>query len=356
MVAKREKDAIREPIHAVSGLAAMAKGQQLEPFTYDPPKLKEHDVRVSVTHCGICFSDIQAIDDDFNITPYPFVPGHEIVGRVSEVGPAVEGLRVGDKVGMGWQARSCGKCEWCLKGEEQLCEDVDKNGVWIPHGGFASSVTADGRFVYHLPERMPPEVAAVLLCAGVTVYSPLRAYKAGPSSKVCVVGVGGLGHLAIQFARALGSEVTVISSSPGKKEEAFGFGASHFVLAGDKERMKQLQYTFDQVLYTAHADLDWTRLLLTVKTNGRLVIMGFPPANVSVDLMELVVHQQSITGSFLGSRAVMREMLDFAHAHKIAPKVELMPMARANDAVHRVRENKARYRVVLINDEGRTRN
>jgi uncharacterized zinc-type alcohol dehydrogenase-like protein len=348
----REKETLRTRPGAVHGFAAMAKGRQLEPFTYDPPELKEHEVRVSVTHCGICFSDIHAIDDFYGITSFPFVPGHEVVGHVSEVGSAVAGLRVGDRVGMGWQGRSCMKCEWCLKGEEQLCKDVEKNGVWAPHGGFASSVTADARFVYPLPESMPSEVGAVLLCAGVTVYSPLRTFKAGPSDKVCVVGVGGLGHLAIQFAHALGCEVTVISSSPGKKEQALGFGADDFVVAGDNERIKQLYYNFDLVLYTGHTEIDWTRVLWTVKTNGRLVMMGFPPANVSVDLMELVVHQQSVTGSFLGSRATMKEVLSFAQAHKIAPMVEQMPMAQANEAIQKVKENKARYRIVLVNDGG----
>ncbi len=327
----------------------------MKPFTFDPPKLGAHEVRVAVTHCGICYSDIHAIEDFYGISKFPFVPGHEVVGHVCEVGKAVKGLKAGDRVGMGWQGRSCGKCEWCLKGEEQLCEEVEKNGVWDPHGGFAASVTADSRFVYPIPKGMPSEDAAVLLCAGVTVYSPLRGYKAGKSSNVCVVGIGGLGHLAIQFARALGCEVTVVSSSKGKKEQARAFGADDFVLAGDSKRLRQLHYNFDLVLYTGHTDVDWTRLLLTVRTNGRMVMMGFPPANVSFDAMELVVHQQSITGSFLGSRAVMRETLEFAQKHKIKPWVELMPMARANEAVERVKANKARYRVVLVNDGGRSK-
>ena len=352
MPANREKEVSRTRQGIVHGFAAMAKGQQLVPFTYDPPKLKKYEVRVSVTHCGICFSDIHAIDDFYGITPFPFVPGHEVVGYVSEMGSAVKGLRVGDRVGMGWQGRSCMKCEWCLKGEEQLCEHVEKNGVWEPHGGFASSITADGRFVYRLPRGMLSEVGAVLLCAGVTVYSPLRRFKAGPSHKVCVVGIGGLGHLAIEFAHALGCEVTAISSSPGKKEQALKFGADDFVLAGDNDRIKQLYYNFDLVLYTGHAEIDWTRVLWTVNTNGRLVMMGFPPASVSMDLMELVVHQQSVTGSFLGSRAMMKEVLSFAQAHKIAPMFELMPMAQVNQAIQKVKDNKARYRVVLVNDGG----
>jgi len=221
-------------LQIVWGYASKAVAQRLEHFAYESPKLGEYDVRVSVTHCGVCYSDIQAIDNYYDITTYPFVPGHEIVGYVTELGPAAIGLKKGDRVAIGWQARSCMRCEWCLSGEEQLCEDVENNGVWFPHGGFSSSVIADSRFAYPLPDAMPPEDAAVFMCAGITVFSPLRTYSADSSSKVGVIGVGGLGHLAIQFAHALGCEVTAFSSSPEKKEEALAFGADDFVLAGTK--------------------------------------------------------------------------------------------------------------------------
>lgn len=335
----------------ICGYAAKEKGRELEPFSYEPPKLNQNEVRVFVTHCGLCYSDIYAIDDFYGITTYPFVPGHEIVGHVSEMGPAVTGLKIGDRVGIGWQGRSCMRCEWCLKGEEHLCVDVANNGSWFPYGGFSSSVKVDSRFAYPLPEDMPSEVAAVLLCAGITVYSPLRSYVTGPSRKVGVIGVGGLGHLAIQFARALDCEVTAISSSPRKEREALAFGADHFILSGDKDSLRQARYSFDLLLYTAHSEIDWTSLLLTVRTNGRFIMIGFSPVSMMFDPLELVVHQQSITGSFLGSRAAMHEMFLFAQAKSIKPKIELMPMKQVNEAINRLKENKARYRIVLINDD-----
>jgi len=331
----------------------MAKGQTLERFSYEPPKLKDHEVRVSATHCGICYSDLQAIDDDYGITKYPFVPGHEIVGSVTEVGPAVTLLRESVRVGIGWQARSCGRCEDCLRGDDQLCKEVEDNGMWTPYGGFASSVAVDERFAFPLPDGMPSEDAAVLLCAGLATYSPLRAYKAGPSTKVGVLGVGGLGHLAIQFAHALGCEVTVLSSSPDKEERARAFGADHFLLAGDTAALKKLVRSLDLILYTSHSVPDWTRVVNSLRNNGHLVLIGFPPTDVTFDAEELVVHQYSITGSFLGNRATMREMLSVAQAKQIKPWVELMPMAQVNEAIQRLKENKARYRIVLVNETDR---
>jgi uncharacterized zinc-type alcohol dehydrogenase-like protein len=332
----------------VLGYAAKAAGQPLEPFEYAPPELGEYDVRVSVILCGVCHTDIHAVDNYYGITTYPFVPGHEIVGYVSAVGPAVSGLKEGDRVGIGWQGRSCMQCEWCLKGEEQLCMDIVPSGVWVPYGGFSSSVVADGRFAYSLPPGMPSQVAAILMCAGITVYSPLRMYVAEPTEKVAIVGVGGLGHLAIQFAHALGCEVTAISSSPEKKEQALAFGADRFIDSNDQASLRQVDYGFDLLMCTASGGIDWEALLMTLKKKGRLVLLGFP--DVALNSTDLVAHQLSITGSFLGNRATMREMLAFAQDQGIAPEVELMPMSQANEAIQRVKENKARYRIVLFNE------
>jgi uncharacterized zinc-type alcohol dehydrogenase-like protein len=279
------------------------------------------------------------------------VPGHEIVGTVSAVGRAVSELKEGDRVGIGWQGRSCMRCEWCLRGEEQLCQDIDNNGTWKPYGGFSSSVIVDGRFAYPLPAAMPSEVAAVLMCAGISVYAPLRSYAAGGSQRVAVSGVGGLGHLAIQFAHALGCEVTAISSSPDKREQALKFGADHFIVAQDRAGMRQVRLSFDLLLYTSHVKCDWTSLLNSLRSNGRLAVIGFSDDPVTFDPLELVVHQMSITGSFLGNRAAMKEMLSFAQAQGIAPEIELMSMSQANDAIRKVRENRARYRIVLVNHE-----
>jgi len=226
--------------------------------------------------------------------------------------------------------------------------DIVPSGVWVPYGGFSSSVVADGRFAYSLPPGMPSQVAAILMCAGITVYSPLRMYVAEPTEKVAIVGVGGLGHLAIQFAHALGCEVTAISSSPEKKEQALAFGADRFIDSNDQASLRQVDYGFDLLMCTASGGIDWEALLMTLKKKGRLVLLGFP--DVALNSTDLVAHQLSITGSFLGNRATMREMLAFAQDQGIAPEVELMPMSQANEAIQRVKENKARYRIVLFNE------
>lgn len=336
----------------VSGHVAKAVGQELEPFTYEPPRLRDHEIRVSVTHCGVCHSDVHAIDNYYGVTEFPFVPGHEVVGHVSELGPGVVDVKIGDRVGIGWQGRSCMKCEWCLKGDEHLCDDIVNAGVWTPYGGFASSVTVDSRFAYSLPASMPSEFAAVLLCAGVTVYSPLRSNPTGRRRNVGVIGVGGVGHLAIQFAHALGCEVTAISSSLDKEEEALALGADHFIVATDGKNLRKRSFTFDMLMYTGSSNQDWTSLLRALRNNGKLVMLGFPPVHVAFEPVEMVVHQRSIAGSFIGNRAVMREMLGFAHERGIKPLVELMPMSQINEAIRKVKEGKARYRIVLVNEPG----
>lgn len=339
----------------IQGYAAKAVGQPLEPFAYEPPKLGEHDVRVSVTHCGVCHTDIHAIDDYFSITNFPFVPGHEIVGYASALGSTVTGLKEGDRVGIGWQGRSCGKCEWCMKGETQLCMEIGNTTVMVPYGGFSTSVVADHRFVYPLPQSMPSETAAVLMCAGITVYSALRKHVTSPALKVAVLGVGGLGHLAIQFAHAFGCEVTAMSSSPEKKEQALRFGADHFInsthITSSTDRdsdMRQFDYSYDLLICTADHGINWSPLLMTLKKRGRLVLLGFP--DLELNSTNLVAHELSITGSLIGNPPMMREMLAFAQEHGIKPIIELMPLSQVNAALQKVKENKARYRVVLVND------
>ncbi|MBU1227475.1 MAG: NAD(P)-dependent alcohol dehydrogenase [Actinobacteria bacterium] len=342
----------------VLGYAAPAPGQPLEPFTYEAPDLEDQEIRVSVTHCGVCFTDIHAIDDHFGVFSFPLLPGHEIVGRVTETGKAASGHEVGDLVGIGWQGRCCGGCEWCEAEQEHLCQEIPSCGTWTPYGGFASEVVVDGRFAYPLPAGMAAETAAVLMCAGIAVYPPLRLFATGPSCRVGIVGIGGLGHLAIQFAHALGADVTALSSSPGKEVEARRFGADHFVVSTDREAMAGIEYGFDLLICTAHGGIDWGTLLMSLRRTGRLVLVAFSPVHLEAaggdggagPLVDLIAHELSITGSFLGSRADMREMLGFAQEHGITPQVESMPMSRVNDAIRLVRENRARYRVVLVNE------
>jgi uncharacterized zinc-type alcohol dehydrogenase-like protein len=337
----------KEFLSTIRAYAAEAQGKPLKLQTFKAPKLGEQDVRISITHCGVCHTDVSAIDDYYDITKYPFVPGHEVVGYVSEAGSAVSGVKEGDRVGVGWQGRSCMKCEWCLSGEEHLCIGIVKAATWDPYGGFSTSVVADSRFAYHLPEGMRSENAAVLLCAGVTVYSPLRTYAKGSGLKIGVVGVGGLGHLALQFAHAMGFEVTAISSSPKKKEEAFGFGADHFIDANDWDALLRVEFGLDLLLCTSSGGVNWVPLLETLKKKGKMILVGFPP--VDFKPVDLVAHELAIAGSFLGNRATMKEMLLFAQEHDIKPKIELMPMSQVNEALERVRANKARYRIVLEN-------
>ena len=332
----------------IRGYAAEAQGRPLKLQTLKAPKLGEHDVRISITHCGVCHTDVSAIDDYYEITTYPFVPGHEIVGYVSAVGKAARGIKEGDRVGVGWQGRSCMKCEWCLKGEEHLCMDIVKAATWDPYGGFSTSVVADSRFAYHLPKAMTPENAAVLLCAGVTVYSALSKYaKKGSAQQIGIIGVGGLGHLAIQFAHAMGFEVTAISSSPKKKEEAFGFGADHFIVSSDPDALRRVEFGLDLLLCSASTVDNLFALMETLKKRGEFVLVGFP--SIDLEPIDVVSHELAITGSFLGNRKTMKEMLKFAQAHDIKPKIELMPMSQVNKALKRVKENKARYRIVLEN-------
>jgi len=338
---------IDKPSQTIGVYAAAAKGKVLKRDVRRPPKLGPGDVRVSVTHCGVCHTDISAIDDYYRITEYPFVPGHEIVGHVSEKGRAVAGLKEGDRVGIGWQGRSCGKCRWCKTGHVNLCYDIVNGASWLPNGGFSDSVIADSRFAYPIPKAMRSENAAVLLCAGITVYSPLRAYLTGTSRKVGVVGVGGLGHLAIQFCRVLGCEVTAISSSPDKKNEALGFGADHFMDANDRGALDKAEFSLDLLLVASSAGVPWGPVVNVLEKKGRLVLLGFPM--ISLHPRDVVAHEVSITGSFIGNHAAMKEMLRFAQDSGIKPMIELMPMTQVNKAIQRVRENKARYRIVLVN-------
>lgn len=344
------------PRPTVHGYAARTAGSPLEPFSYEAPDLGASEVRVAVTHCGVCFTDVHAIDDHFGVFSFPLMPGHEVVGRLTELGPDVSGLREGDLVGVGWQGRSCGRCEWCREGDDHLCRDIASCGTWTPYGGFATEVVVDGRFASPIPPGMPHEEAAVLMCAGAAVYPPLRRY-ADASRRVGIVGIGGLGHLAIQFAHALGCDVTAVSTSPAKEGEARAFGADHFLVSTDQAAMDEVAFGFDLLLCTAHGDLDWSNLLLSLTKRGRLVLVAFPPLHLAAGgtagtagpLVDLVVHELTITGSFLGSPAEVREMLAFAQEHGITPLVETMPMPMVNRAIERLRENRARYRIVLTN-------
>lgn len=332
----------------VKAFAALTKGAKLTPFTFDPFPLKKNELRVDITHCGLCGSDIHAIEDDYSAFNFPFVPGHEVVGNISETGSDISASRIGERVGIGWQARSCGHCEWCLKGEVQLCLAVEDNGTWTPYGGFSTSIVVQDDFAYPLPEDLPSEDAAVLLCAGLTVFTALSRYYSPAAPKIGIVGIGGLGHLALQFASAMGYEVTAISTSSKKREEALAFGASNFIDTSQTAAYRPFDGYFDRLLITSQGNLDWDDLQDILKRRGKIILVAFP--HIDLDPVDLVVHELSILGSFVGTPDEMRKMLTFAAQHKIAPMVELMPMSQVNEAIKRVRQNKARYRIVLVND------
>lgn len=332
----------------IRGYAAKKPNGPLEPFQYDPKPLESHEVEVKISHCGICHSDIHLIDNDWGITDFPFVPGHEIVGTVTALGAEVQGLDKGQRVGIGWQRSACLKCEYCLRGFENLCSQLKDTCVGN-HGGFAEAIRIDHRFAFPLPDGLESEYAAPLLCAGVTVYSPLVYYKVRPSMKVGVIGIGGLGHLALQFASKMGCEVTAFSSTPEKESEARGLGAHHFVYDNDSQTMEKVASTQDFILSTVNADLNWESYVDALRPGGRLCFVGVPKEAISIPVFSLIVGRNSICGSPIGSRTDIREMLDFAVLNDIKPCIETIPMSKVNEGIDRLRNNQVRYRVVLEN-------
>ncbi len=332
----------------IQGLAAHAAGAELLPFRYDPGKLGAHEVEIGVTHCGICRSDLHLIANDWGTSQYPFIPGHEIVGNVAAVGSEVSSLAVGQRVGLGWQSNSCGQCEWCISGQENLCANSEGTCVHR-HGGYADRVRANARFVIPIPDTLASEQAAPLLCAGITVYNPMRINGVNPSSRVGVVGIGGLGHIAIQFARVFGAEVTAFSTSSGKEEDARLLGAHHFVNSLESKAMKEVAGSLDFILTTVSASQDWGAYLMALRPNGTLWFVGAPPSPVSVHAFPLISGLRTIGGSPVGSPFRLREMLDVAARHSVKATTELFPMARANEAIEKVKKSKVRYRAVLAN-------
>jgi uncharacterized zinc-type alcohol dehydrogenase-like protein len=332
----------------IQGLAAHAAGAELLPFRYEPKELGQQDVEIAISHCGICHSDLHLISNDWGISQYPFIPGHEIIGTVSAVGVGVHSLKVGERVGLGWQSNSCGECEWCTRGMENLCLTAEATCVHR-HGGYASRVQANARFVIPIPEALASENTAPLLCAGITVYNPLRSHNINPSSRVGIVGIGGLGHIAIQFARVFGAEVTAFSTSAAKEQEARALGAHHFVNTRETRAIKEVAGSMDFILSTINADQDWGVYIQVLRPTGTLCLVGIPPSPIAIQAFPLISGVRSITGNPTGSPHRIREMLDVAARHGVKAQVESFPMAKANEAIEKVKKNKVRYRAVLAN-------
>ena len=332
----------------IQGLAAHAAGSELLPLRYDPGKLGAYEVEISITHCGVCHSDLHLIANDWGISQYPFIPGHEVVGTVAALGSEVRTLELGQRVGLGWQSNSCGHCEWCMRGQENLCAASEGTCVHR-HGGYADRIRADSRFVVPIPDALPSEQSAPLLGGGITVYNPMRVFGVNPSSRVGIVGIGGLGHLAIQFARVFGAHVTAFSTTVGKEEEARALGAHHFVHSRESKSMKEVAGSLDFILSTVNADQDWSAYLQALRPNGSLWFVGVPPSPVSVHTFPLVSGMRTIGGSPVGSPFRLREMLDVAARHGVKAVTESFPMSKANEAIDKVRKGKVRYRAVLAN-------
>jgi alcohol/geraniol dehydrogenase (NADP+) len=333
---------------SIHGLAAHAAGAQLLPYKYDAGELGENEVEIKISHCGICHSDVHLINNDWGMSKYPFIPGHEIVGTVTAVGEAVRARQIGERVGVGWQADSCGVCEYCRQGDEHLCAQSQPTCVGR-NGGYADSVRVNSRFAVPVPEQLESENVAPLLCAGITVYAPLRNHGVRPSSRVGVIGIGGLGHLGLQFARAFGAEVTAFSTSKDKEEEAKSMGAHHFVNTRDTATLKKMTGEFDLLLSTVSADQDWQAYVNALRPKGTLCVVGVPPSPLQIQAFSLIGGQKNLSGSPTGSPRDLHEMLDVAARHSIKAITERFPMAKANDAVDKVKKNQVRYRAVLAN-------
>ncbi len=332
----------------IHGLAVHAAGAHLLPYKYDPGELQANEVEIKISHCGVCHSDVHLIDNDWGFSKYPFIPGHEIVGAVVAVGSGVLDRKVGERVGVGWQADSCGICEWCRQGDEHLCAKAQPTCVGR-NGGYADRIRVNSRFAIPVPAVLESENVAPLLCAGITVYSPLRNHGIRPSSRVGVIGIGGLGHLGLQFAKAFGAEVTAFSTSKDKEAEARELGADHFLNTQDTGALKKVGGSFDFLLSTVSADQDWQGYMNALRPKGMLCVVGVPPSPIQIQAFSLIGAQRAISGSPTGSPRDLHEMLDVAARHGVKAITERFPMSKANDAVARVKKNQARYRAVLAN-------
>lgn len=329
----------------INAYAAFEPGGELKSYEYDPGPLRDQQVDIQVEYCGICHSDLSMINNDWGLTKYPFVPGHEVVGKVVEIGAAVTTLAVGQRVGLGWYSRSCMHCEWCMGGDHNLCQSVEGTILGRP-GGFANQVRADQSWVIPIPKTIDPAVAGPLFCAGITVFNPIIQCEVQPTDKVGVIGIGGLGHLALQFFNAWGCEVTALSTRPEKEAEARKLGAHHFVNTRDAEALKATANTFDCIISTVNVSLEWAIYLNTLRPRGQLHLVGVAP-DLSLPVFPLIGGQRSVSGSPAGSPATIVKMLDFAARHNLAPKTEVLPMTQVNDALAKLQSSSPPYRLVL---------
>lgn len=333
----------------IKAYAAKEAGAKLEPFEYDAGPLGDEEVEIKVTHCGICHSDLSMRNNEWMMTTYPFVGGHEAVGEIVAAGPAVKGLKVGDRVGVGWNAESCMQCEQCLSGYQINCPNLV--GVIVGrHGGFAERVRIHWAWAIKLPETLDAAKAGPLFCGGITVFNPFVQLDIKPTDKVGVVGIGGLGHLGLQFADKWGCEVTAFTSDLSKTDELKALGADHVVNSRSSEDIAALAGKFDMILVTVNVPLDWQAYMTALAPKGKLHIVGAVPEPIPVQSFNLIGGQKSVTGTATGSPTVVADMLEFCARHNIEAVTETFKMSEINEAFEHLESGKARYRIVLEAD------
>jgi uncharacterized zinc-type alcohol dehydrogenase-like protein len=328
--------------------ASAAKGQ-LEPFSFDPGPLGPEEVEIEVSYCAICHSDLSMLNNDWGMSKYPFVPGHEVTGTVSALGEQAKGLKTGQRVGLGWWSQSCLSCHECLSGDHHLCSSV-QGTILGRHGAFADRVRAQWTWVRPIPDGLDMATTGPLLCGGVTVFTPLLINNVRSTARVGIIGIGGLGHMALQFANKWGCEVHAFTTSDSKEAEARKLGA-HFVHnTKQKDALKKLARSLDLIISTVNVPLDVSGLLDTLAPKGRLHNVGAVLRPLEIPAFSLILGQKSVSGSPAGSPVAIDEMLEFSARHSIAPITETFPMSKVNDAFERLRSGKAHYRLVLEND------
>lgn len=333
----------------VHAYAANAANQKLQPFEYTLGPLGNEQVDIAVEYCGICHSDLSMINNDWGSSQFPLVPGHEIIGKIVAAGSDVKHVKVGDRVGLGWMAQSCMHCNSCVGGDHNLCSTVEQTIVGR-HGGFADRVRCHWLWAIPLSKTLDPSKMGPLFCGGLTVFNPLVQNHIHPTDRVGVIGVGGLGHLALQFMNKWGCEVTAFTSSQNKADEAKKLGAHHVVNSLDPKALDPLASSFDYIISTVNVTVDWQKYYSLLAPKGKLHLVGVALEPLPVPAFMLISGQHSITGSPVGGPLVTRQMLDFVERHQIAPLVEMYPMSHVNEALDRLRSGKARYRIVLKND------
>jgi alcohol/geraniol dehydrogenase (NADP+) len=330
----------------VKAWAASAKGESLKPFSYHLGPLGAEQVDVEVEYCGICHSDWSVLQNDWQNTVYPVVPGHEVVGKVIAAGSAVKGLKVGQRVGIGWNVETCRCCKPCVAGNGQLCAQAQATIIGH-HGGFGSHVRSHWAWAIPIPEALEPGPIGPLLCGGITVFGPLLQYGISPTSRAGVVGIGGLGHMAVKFLKAWGCEVTAFTSSPAKFAEAKTMGAHRTIASKDEAALKAAAGSLDFLIVTVNVPMNWSALMQTLGSQGRLHIVGAVLEPIPIASFDLIMAQRSVSGSPTGSADQIATMLQFAARHQVLPQVEYFPLSKVNEALEHLHEGKARYRVVL---------